>query len=54
MREVASYVSDHRIRDPLLAHEVLGVYSGEVTAQFGGEDGIVVTARAGDVIVRLR
>ena len=33
------------------AHEVLGVYSGEVTAQFGGEDGIVITARAGDVIV---
>ena len=23
------------------AHEVLGVYSGEVTAQFGGDDGIV-------------
>ncbi len=33
------------------AHEVLGVYSGEVTAQFGGDDGIVVTARPGDVIV---
>jgi uncharacterized protein YjlB len=33
------------------AHEALGVYSGEVTAQFGGDDGIVVTARAGDVIV---
>jgi uncharacterized protein YjlB len=33
------------------AHEVLGVYSGEVTAQFGGDDGIVITARPGDVIV---
>jgi uncharacterized protein YjlB len=33
------------------AHEALGVYSGEVTAQFGGDEGIVVTARAGDVIV---
>jgi uncharacterized protein YjlB len=33
------------------AHEALGVYSGEVTAQFGGDDGIVLTARPGDVIV---
>lgn len=33
------------------AHEVLGVYSGEVTVQFGGDDGIVLTARPGDVIV---
>jgi len=33
------------------AHEALGVYSGEVTVQFGGESGIVVTARPGDVIV---
>jgi len=33
------------------AHEVLGVYSGEVTVQFGGEGGVVVTARPGDVIV---
>jgi uncharacterized protein YjlB len=33
------------------AHEALGVYSGEVTAQFGGDDGIVITARPGDVIV---
>ena len=33
------------------AHEVLGVYSGEVTVQFGGDDGVVVTARPGDVIV---
>jgi len=33
------------------AHEALGVYSGEVTVQFGGDGGVVVTARAGDVIV---
>ena len=33
------------------AHEALGVYEGEVTVQFGGESGIVVTAKAGDVIV---
>lgn len=33
------------------AHEALGVYTGEVTVQFGGEDGVVVTARPGDVIV---
>ena len=33
------------------AHEALGVYSGEVTVQLGGDDGIVVTARPGDVIV---
>jgi uncharacterized protein YjlB len=33
------------------AHEALGVYSGEVTVQFGGDGGIVVTARPGDVVV---
>jgi uncharacterized protein YjlB len=33
------------------AHEVLGVYSGEVTVLFGGEGGVVITARPGDVIV---
>jgi uncharacterized protein YjlB len=33
------------------AHEALGVYSGEVTVQFGGDDGVVVTAHPGDVIV---
>ncbi len=33
------------------AHEVLGVYSGEVTAQFGGDEGVSITARPGDVIV---
>jgi uncharacterized protein YjlB len=33
------------------AHEALGVYSGEVTVQFGGEGGVVVTAHPGDVIV---
>jgi uncharacterized protein YjlB len=33
------------------AHEALGVYGGEVTVQFGGEGGVTVTARPGDVIV---
>jgi uncharacterized protein YjlB len=32
-------------------HEALGVYSGEVTVQFGGEGGVMITAKAGDVIV---
>ncbi len=33
------------------AHEVLGLYSGKVKAQFGGPDGQAVTAKAGDVII---
>ena len=33
------------------AHEALGIYSGEVTVQFGGDNGIAVTAKPGDVIV---
>ena len=33
------------------AHEVLGVYSGEVTVLFGGDRGITVTATPGDVVV---
>jgi uncharacterized protein YjlB len=33
------------------AHEALGVYAGEVTVQFGGDNGIAVTAKPGDVIV---
>jgi uncharacterized protein YjlB len=32
-------------------HEALGVYSGEVTVQFGGDAGVTITARPGDVIV---
>ena len=32
-------------------HEVLGIYSGEVTVQFGGDAGVAVTAKPGDVIV---
>jgi uncharacterized protein YjlB len=32
-------------------HEALGIYSGEVTVQFGGESGVTVTAKPGDVIV---
>ena len=33
------------------AHEVLGVYSGWVEACFGGPNGVVLTAEAGDVMV---
>jgi uncharacterized protein YjlB len=33
------------------AHEALGVYSGTVTVQLGGERGIVVDFRSGDVVV---
>jgi uncharacterized protein YjlB len=33
------------------SHEALGVYEGEVTVQFGGDAGITVTAKPGDVIV---
>ena len=32
-------------------HEALGIYEGEVTVQFGGDVGVTVTARPGDVIV---
>ena len=32
-------------------HEALGIYSGEVTVMFGGESGVTITARPGDVIV---
>jgi uncharacterized protein YjlB len=32
-------------------HEALGVYSGEVTVQFGGDAGVTLTARPGDVLV---
>jgi uncharacterized protein YjlB len=32
-------------------HEALGIYSGEVTVQFGGEAGVTLTAKPGDVIV---
>jgi len=33
------------------AHEVLGLYAGRVKAQFGGPDGQMVSAEAGDVII---
>lgn len=33
------------------SHEVLGVYEGEVTVQFGGDAGVELTARPGDVVV---
>jgi uncharacterized protein YjlB len=32
-------------------HEALGIYSGEATVQFGGDSGVTITARPGDVIV---
>lgn len=32
-------------------HEALGIYSGEVTVQFGGDAGVTVRAKPGDVIV---
>jgi len=33
------------------SHEALGVYAGEVTVQFGGEGGVTVMGKPGDVIV---
>jgi uncharacterized protein YjlB len=33
------------------AHEVLGIYSGEVTIQVGGDAGVAITAKPGDVVV---
>jgi len=33
------------------SHEALGVYAGEVTVQFGGDGGVTLTAKPGDVIV---
>ena len=33
------------------AHEVLGIYSGSVRVQFGGEEGVRVVAEAGDVLI---
>ena len=32
-------------------HEALGIYSGEVTVRFGGDAGVAITARPGDVLV---
>lgn len=33
------------------AHEVLGVYSGSASVQFGGDQGITVTVEPGDVVI---
>ena len=33
------------------AHEVLGIYSGSLRVQFGGEEGLKVAASAGDVLI---
>jgi uncharacterized protein YjlB len=33
------------------AHEVLGIYSGSVRVEFGGEDGLMIVAGAGDVLI---
>jgi len=33
------------------AHEVLGIYSGQARAQFGGENGVSLTVSRGDVVV---
>lgn len=32
------------------AHEVLGVYGGQAQVQFGGEQGIVLPVKCGDVV----
>lgn len=33
------------------AHEVLGIYSGQASVQFGGADGVSVDVQPGDVVV---
>ncbi len=33
------------------AHEVLGIFRGHATVQFGGEQGVALSVRAGDVVV---
>ncbi len=33
------------------AHEVLGIFRGHATIQFGGEQGVVLSVRKGDVVI---
>jgi uncharacterized protein YjlB len=33
------------------AHEVLGVFRGYATVQFGGEQGVILAVRSGDVVI---
>src|SRR5687767_7495390 len=32
------------------AHEVLGIFRGHATVQFGGDEGVVLSVRKGDVV----
>ncbi|TDE17467.1 cupin [Dyadobacter psychrotolerans] len=34
-----------------ITHEVLGVYAGSASVQFGGESGTIITIDAGDIII---
>lgn len=34
-----------------VAHEVLGIFTGQVSVQLGGDKGVTITAKAGDVLV---
>jgi uncharacterized protein YjlB len=33
------------------AHEVLGIFRGHATVQFGGDEGVVLSVRKGDVVI---
>jgi len=36
---------------PSTAHEVLGIFRGHATVQFGGEKGVVLSVKKGDVVI---